>query len=111
MNLKGTIIVARDIAHAKLKARLDAGEGMPDYFKKYPVLYAGPAKTPEGYPCGSMGPTLCEYLEDYASPKTKEVGYRMIEAELQKIPSEKVKAIATQNIAEIKDHNRRDFRF
>ena len=53
VNLKGTIIVARDIAHAKLKARLDAGEGLPDYFKKYPVLYAGPAKTPEGYPCGS----------------------------------------------------------
>ena len=53
VNLRGTIIVARDIAHAKLKARLDAGEGMPDYFKKYPVLYAGPAKTPAGYPCGS----------------------------------------------------------
>ena len=46
VNLKGTIIVARDIAHAKLKARIDAGEPMPEYFKKYPVLYAGPAKTP-----------------------------------------------------------------
>ena len=53
VNLKGTIIVARDIAHAKLKARLDAGEAMPDYFKNHPILYAGPAKTPEGYPCGS----------------------------------------------------------
>ena len=63
VNLKGTIIVARDIAHAKLKARLDAGEGMPDYFKKYPVLYAGPAKTPEGYPCGSMGPTTANRMD------------------------------------------------
>ena len=58
VNLKGTIIVARDIAHAKLKARLDAGEDMPQYFKDHPILYAGPAKTPEGYPCGSMGPRV-----------------------------------------------------
>ena len=65
VNLKGTIIVARDIAHAKLKARLDAGEGLPDYFKKYPVLYAGPAKTPEGYPCGSMGPTTANRMDPY----------------------------------------------
>jgi len=65
VNLKGTIIVARDIAHAKLKARLDAGEGMPDYFKKYPVLYAGPAKTPEGYACGSMGPTTANRMDPY----------------------------------------------
>ena len=53
VNLKGTIIVARDIAHAKLKARLDAGEEMPDYFKNHPILYAGPAKTPAGYHRGS----------------------------------------------------------
>ncbi len=65
VNLKGTIIVARDIAHAKLKARLDAGEGMPQYFKDYPVLYAGPAKTPEGYPCGSMGPTTAGRMDGY----------------------------------------------
>ena len=65
VNLKGTIIVARDIAHAKLKARLDAGEGMPAYFKDYPVLYAGPAKTPEGYPCGSMGPTTAGRMDSY----------------------------------------------
>ena len=65
VNLKGTIIVARDIAHAKLKARLDAGEGLPEYFKKYPVLYAGPAKTPEGYPCGSMGPTTANRMDPY----------------------------------------------
>ncbi len=65
VNLRGTIIVARDIAHAKLKARLDAGEGMPQYFKDYPILYAGPAKTPEGYPCGSMGPTTANRMDPY----------------------------------------------
>ena len=65
VNLKGTIIVARDIAHAKLKARLDAGEDMPQYFKDHPILYAGPAKTPEGYPCGSMGPTTANRMDPY----------------------------------------------
>src|SRR5574344_1442968 len=65
INLKGTIIVARDIAHAKLKARLDKGEDLPQYFKDYPVLYAGPAKTPEGYPCGSMGPTTANRMDPY----------------------------------------------
>ncbi|MBR5700624.1 MAG: fumarate hydratase C-terminal domain-containing protein, partial [Bacteroidales bacterium] len=65
VNLRGTIIVARDIAHARLKARLDAGEGLPQYFKDHPVLYAGPAKTPEGYPCGSMGPTTANRMDPY----------------------------------------------
>ena len=65
VNLNGTIIVARDIAHAKLKARLDAGEEMPAYFKDHPILYAGPAKTPEGYPCGSMGPTTANRMDPY----------------------------------------------
>ncbi len=65
VSLNGTIIVARDIAHAKIKARLDAGEGMPQYFKDYPVLYAGPAKTPEGMPCGSMGPTTANRMDPY----------------------------------------------
>ncbi len=65
LSLNGTIIVARDIAHAKLKARLDAGEGMPDYFKNHPVLYAGPAKTPAGLPCGSMGPTTAGRMDPY----------------------------------------------
>ncbi len=65
VSLNGTIIVARDIAHAKLKARLDAGQGLPDYIKKYPVLYAGPAKTPEGKPCGSMGPTTSNRMDPY----------------------------------------------
>lgn len=65
VSLNGTIIVARDIAHAKLKARLDAGQGMPDYFKNHPVLYAGPAKTPAGMPCGSMGPTTAGRMDPY----------------------------------------------
>ena len=65
VSLNGTIIVARDIAHAKLKARLDAGEGLPDYFKNHPVLYAGPAKTPAGMPCGSMGPTTAHRMDPY----------------------------------------------
>ena len=55
----------RDIAHAKLKARLDAGEDLPQYFKDHPVLYAGPAKTPEGMPCGSMGPTTANRMDPY----------------------------------------------
>ena len=65
VSLNGTIIVARDIAHAKLKARLDAGEELPEYFKNHPILYAGPAKTPEGMPCGSMGPTTANRMDPY----------------------------------------------
>jgi len=65
VNLNGTIIVARDIAHAKLKERLDNGGELPDYIKNHPVLYAGPAKTPEGYPCGSMGPTTANRMDPY----------------------------------------------
>ena len=65
LSLNGTIIVARDIAHAKLKERLDAGEDLPEYIKKHPVLYAGPAKTPKGLPCGSMGPTTANRMDPY----------------------------------------------
>ncbi|GAA4942382.1 hypothetical protein GCM10023238_05310 [Streptomyces heliomycini] len=57
LSLTGPLVVARDIAHAKIKERLDAGEGMPQYLKDHPVYYAGPAKTPEGYASGSFGPT------------------------------------------------------
>ena len=63
--LTGTIIVARDIAHAKIKERLDRGEGMPDYLKNHPVYYAGPAKTPEGMPSGSFGPTTAGRMDSY----------------------------------------------
>ena len=65
LSLNGTIIVARDIAHAKLKERLDRGEGLPDYFKKHPVYYAGPAKTPVGMPSGSFGPTTAGRMDPY----------------------------------------------
>ena len=65
LSLNGTIIVARDIAHAKIKARLDAGEPMPEYLKNHPVYYAGPAKTPEGMPCGSLGPTTAGRMDPY----------------------------------------------
>jgi fumarate hydratase class I len=65
VNLTGTLIVARDSAHAKLKERLDRGEGLPDYFKQFPVYYAGPAKTPEGMPSGSFGPTTAGRMDSY----------------------------------------------
>ena len=65
LSLNGTISVARDIAHAKLKARLDETGDLPQYFKDYPVLYAGPAKTPKGLPCGSMGPTTANRMDPY----------------------------------------------
>ena len=63
--LTGPMIVARDIAHAKLKERLDAGEGLPQYFKDQCVYYAGPAKTPEGYVSGSFGPTTAGRMDGY----------------------------------------------
>jgi fumarate hydratase class I len=63
--LSGTMVVARDIAHAKLKERLDRGEGLPDYIKNHPVYYAGPAKTPEGMPTGSFGPTTAGRMDSY----------------------------------------------
>lgn len=65
LSLNGTIIVGRDIAHAKLKERIDRGEGMPQYMKDHPIYYAGPAKTPEGYASGSMGPTTAGRMDSY----------------------------------------------
>ncbi len=65
--LSGTIVVARDIAHAKLKERLDRGEGLPDYFKNHPVYYAGPARTPKGFPTGSFGPTTAGRMDSYVA--------------------------------------------
>ena len=63
--LNGPMIVARDIAHAKLKERLDAGDGLPAYLKEHPVYYAGPAKTPKGYASGSFGPTTAGRMDSY----------------------------------------------
>ena len=65
LSLTGTLVVARDIAHAKIKERLDRGDGMPDYFLNHPVYYAGPAKTPEGMPSGSFGPTTAGRMDSY----------------------------------------------
>jgi fumarate hydratase class I len=63
--LNGTIVVARDIAHARLKERIERGEGLPAYFRDHVVYYAGPAKTPEGYPSGSFGPTTAGRMDSY----------------------------------------------
>jgi fumarate hydratase class I len=65
LNLKGTLIVARDIAHAKIKEIIDSGQPMPDYFKNHPIYYAGPAKTPQGMPSGSFGPTTAGRMDPY----------------------------------------------
>lgn len=65
LSLNGTIIVGRDIAHAKLKERLDRGEPLPQYIKDHPIYYAGPAKTPAGMACGSMGPTTAGRMDSY----------------------------------------------
>ena len=65
VSLTGTIIVARDLAHAKLRERLESGQGLPDYFKDHPVYYAGPAKTPDGYASGSFGPTTAGRMDSY----------------------------------------------
>lgn len=65
LSLSGTIIVGRDIAHAKLKERIDRGEGLPQYIKDHPIYYAGPAKTPKGMPSGSFGPTTAGRMDSY----------------------------------------------
>jgi fumarate hydratase class I len=65
VSLTGPLVVARDIAHARIKERLDAGEPMPDYLRDHPVYYAGPAKTPEGMPSGSFGPTTAGRMDSY----------------------------------------------
>lgn len=65
LSLNGTIIVGRDIAHAKLKERIDSGAGLPDYLKNHPIYYAGPAKTPTGFASGSFGPTTAGRMDSY----------------------------------------------
>ncbi|MBV9685607.1 MAG: fumarate hydratase, partial [Alphaproteobacteria bacterium] len=65
LSLTGPLIVARDIAHAKLQERLDRGDGLPDYVRNHPIYYAGPAKTPEGYASGSFGPTTAGRMDSY----------------------------------------------
>jgi len=65
LSLSGPMIVARDLAHAKIRERLERGEPMPDYFKNHPIYYAGPAKTPEGYASGSFGPTTAGRMDSF----------------------------------------------
>ena len=65
VSLTGTLVVARDLAHAKIRDRLKAGEPLPDYLRRYPVFYAGPAKRPDGYPTGSLGPTTAGRMDSY----------------------------------------------
>ena len=77
LSLSGTIIVDRDIAHAKIKERLDRGEEMPQYLKDHPIYYAGPAKTPEGMPSGSFGPTTAGRMDSYVN-QFQEAGGSMI---------------------------------
>src|SRR5437870_5356703 len=67
LSLTGTMIVARDLAHAKLRERLERGEGLPDYFKNHPVYYAGPAKTPAGYASGAFGPTTAGRMDSFVA--------------------------------------------
>jgi fumarate hydratase class I len=77
LSLSGTIIVGRDIAHAKLNERLDRGEGLPQYLKDHPIYYAGPAKTPQGMPSGSFGPTTAGRMDSYVA-RFQENGGSMI---------------------------------
>ena len=74
LSLSGTIVVGRDIAHAKIQERLDQGQGMPEYLKNHPIYYAGPAKTPAGKPSGSFGPTTAGRMDSYVQAFQKEGG-------------------------------------
>jgi fumarate hydratase class I len=74
VSLTGTMVVARDLAHAKIKSLLDSGQPMPEYLKKYAVYYAGPAKTPAGYASGSFGPTTAGRMDSYVDQFQKAGG-------------------------------------
>jgi fumarate hydratase class I len=74
LSLSGTIVVGRDIAHARLKERVDAGQGLPQYVKDHPIYYAGPAKTPDGMPSGSFGPTTAGRMDSYVDMFQSEGG-------------------------------------
>jgi fumarate hydratase class I len=86
LNLKGTLIVARDAAHAKIKELTDAGQAMPEYFKKHPIYYAGPAKTPEGMPSGSFGPTTAGRMDSYVGPFQEKGGSMIMLAKGNRSP-------------------------
>ncbi|MCK5167589.1 MAG: fumarate hydratase C-terminal domain-containing protein, partial [Rhodospirillaceae bacterium] len=81
-----TLIVARDMAHAKLKERLDAGDGLPGYFKDHAVYYAGPAKTPDGMASGSFGPTTAGRMDSYVEEFQKAGGSMVMLAKGNRSP-------------------------
>ena len=87
LSLTGTLVVARDIAHAKFKERLDRGEGLPDYLKQYAVYYAGPAKTPEGFASGSFGPTTAGRMDSYVEQLQAAGGSKVMLAKGNRSPA------------------------
>ena len=86
LSLSGTLIVARDIAHARIKAMLDEGKPMPEYFKNHPIYYAGPAKTPAGMPSGSFGPTTAGRMDPYVDEFQKHGGSMIMVAKGNRSP-------------------------
>ncbi|MGE0039337.1 MAG: fumarate hydratase [Xanthobacteraceae bacterium] len=87
LSLNGPMIVARDIAHAKLRERLEKGQGLPDYFKDHPVYYAGPAKTPEGYASGAFGPTTAGRMDSFVHDFQAEGGSMVMLAKGNRSPA------------------------
>ncbi len=87
LSLSGPMIVARDMAHARIKKMLDEGRPMPEYFKKYPIYYAGPAKTPEGMPTGSFGPTTAGRMDGYVEEFMKHGGSKVMLAKGNRSPA------------------------
>ena len=89
LSLTGTLIVARDMAHARIMEMLENGEEMPEYFKNHPVYYAGPAKTPEGMPSGSFGPTTSNRMDPYVGPFQAKKGSMVMLAKGNRTPQVK----------------------
>src|SRR5215475_2272181 len=87
LSLNGPMIVARDLAHAKLRERLEKGQGLPDYFKNHPVYYAGPAKTPEGYASGAFGPTTAGRMDSFVADFQKAGGSMVMLAKGNRSPA------------------------
>ena len=87
LSLSGSMIVARDLAHAKLRERLEAGKGLPDYFKNHPVYYAGPAKTPAGYASGAFGPTTAGRMDSFVADFQKAGGSMVMLAKGNRSPA------------------------
>jgi len=89
LSLTGTLIVARDMAHARIMEMLENGEEMPEYFKNHPIYYAGPAKTPEGMPSGSFGPTTSNRMDPYVGPFQAKGGSMVMLAKGNRTPQVK----------------------